>query len=96
MTNGQRRDRTADTRIFRHTRVTVRKPHKILSPKAILASQTPFAKPLKRLREIAEKCGRDNRQYGSNPVVKTAVNTSRRLCHHSGVGVPHWRPLPAP
>ena len=33
--------------------MTVRKPHKSLSLKAILVSQTPFARLLRRLREIA-------------------------------------------
>jgi hypothetical protein len=49
--------------------VTVRKPHRSLSLKGILASQTPFARLLKRLREIAEKCGSDIRAAGRNPVV---------------------------
>jgi hypothetical protein len=58
-----------DRSVFRQPRLTVRKPYKSLSPKAILDLQTPFVRLLQRLREIAEKRGSDIRQAGRNPVI---------------------------
>ena len=60
---------TCNLSLRRHPKVTVKKPHESLSPKAILRSQTPFASLLERLREIAEKRGSVTREAGSNPVV---------------------------
>jgi hypothetical protein len=64
--------------------VTVKKPHKSLSLKPVLDSQTPFLSLLKRLRRIAEKCGSDIREAGRNLVDYRDAQTAARRVRREG------------